>query len=285
MLLRSLAYLRPDTVAEAVSALAGAEHARALAGGQSLLNVLKHRAAAVDLLVDVSRLEELRSVEVRADGSARLGAAVTYDELEHHDALRAAHPKVAEVAGGLVDQQVRCRGTIGGNVCYADPASNFPPLLVALGATLHVTGPDGDRDVAAGDFVTGPYRTALRRGELLRAISLPALDDGDGVGYRSLQVGRDSWAVARTAAFVRANGTIGEARVVLGCLGGAPQRAAAVEERLRGREPTPELLHEAAQAAAEGIDPVGDAHAGAGYRRAMTCVMTHRALLDATGLG
>src|SRR3954471_15443822 len=133
MLLRSVEYLRPATVAEAVQALQDDDGARVLAGGQSLLNVLKHRAAAVDLLVDISRLEELRTITVQPDGGAEIGAAVTYDELDRHAELRAAQAKVSEVAGGNVDQQVRCHGTIGGNACYNDPASNYPPLLVALG--------------------------------------------------------------------------------------------------------------------------------------------------------
>src|SRR4051812_21345327 len=129
MLLRSVEYLRPDSLAEAVQALQADDGARVLAGGQSLLNVLKHRAAAVDLLVDVSRLEELRTVDVRSDGGAEIGAGVTYDELERDAGLRPAQPKGGGVAGGLVDQQVRCRGTIGGNACYNAPGSNSPPLL------------------------------------------------------------------------------------------------------------------------------------------------------------
>src|ERR687887_2667668 len=132
MLLAATDYARPDTLADAVAALAGNQNARPLAGGQSLLNVLKHRAASVDLLVDISRLEELRSIESAGDGSATIGAGVTYVELEQSDALRDSHPVVAEVASVTVDRQVRNRGTFGGNICFADPASNFPPLAVAL---------------------------------------------------------------------------------------------------------------------------------------------------------
>ena len=284
MLLRSVEYLRADTIADAVRALHDEEGARVLAGGQSLLNVLKHRAAAVDLLVDVSRLEDLRAITVQPDGGAEIGAAVTYDELDRHAALRAAHAKVCEVANGLVDQQVRCRGTIGGNACYNDPGSNYPPLLVALGATMRVVGPEGEREVSAEEFFTSTYQVALRRGELLRSIVLPPLGD-TGVGYSSVQIARDGWAVARAVAHVRANGTIQDARVVLGCVAGRPVRATAVEERLRGAEPAPDDVRAAAEAASEGIDPPSDSHASAGYRRDLARVVVRRAVLEAAGRG
>lgn len=282
--MRSLEYLRPASVAEAVLALHDEEGAQVLAGGQSLINVLKHRVAEVDLLVDVSRLEELRTVALRDGGGAEIGAGVTYDELDHHTELRAVQPKVCEVAHGLVDQQVRCRGTIGGNACYNDPTSNYPPLLVALGATLRIAGPQGDREVAAEDFFTSPYSVALDRGELLRGIVLPPVGDA-GVGYSSLQVSHDGWALARAAAYVLANGTVQDVRVVLGCVAGRPLRATAVEERLRGAELTEDAVRAAAESAGEGVDPPADSHASAGYRREMTRVVVRRALLEAMANG
>lgn len=285
MLLRTVDYLRPVGIADAVAALNDNEAARPLAGGQSLINVLKHRAAEVGLLVDVGRLEELRGLEVRPDGSAEVGAAVTYDELERAADLREAHAKLCEVAAHTVDQQVRCRGTLGGNACYNDPASNFPPLLVALGATMRVTGPRGDREVPAGGFFTGAYRTALGRGELLRSIVLPALGPGEGVGYASVLVARDSWAIARAAAFVRSNGAIEDARVVLGCVSPRPLRATGMEQRLRGQDASAETVRAAADAAAEGIDPPSDAHASGGYRRRMSPVVARRAVVEAIGQG
>jgi carbon-monoxide dehydrogenase medium subunit len=284
MLLRSVEYLRPATVAEAVQALREDEGARVLAGGQSLLNVLKHRVAAVDLLVDVSRLDELRTITVRPDGAAEIGAAATYDEIDRHPELRAAQQTVSEVANGLVDQQVRCRGTIGGNACYNDPSSNYPPLLVALGATMVVAGPGGDREIPADDFFMSSYKVALGPGELLRSIVLPPLGDA-GVGYNSVQVARDGWAIARAAVHLRSNGTVQDARVVLGCVAGRPVRATAVEERLRGAEPTPEAVKAAAASAVEGIDPPSDAHASSAYRRDLTRVVVGRAVLEATGQG
>jgi aerobic carbon-monoxide dehydrogenase medium subunit len=280
MLLRSVEYTRPESVADAVAALASTPGARALAGGQSLINVLKHRVADVELLVDVGRLEELQGIDVAADGSARLGAGVTYRELAAHEGLAAAHPTIARVAAHTADEQVRSRGTLGGNLCYNDPGSNFPPLAVALGATCHVAGPGGSRDVAAGDFFTGHFQVALGPGELLHGVTVPALD-GAGVGFQSVAIAEDSWALARAAAWVRSDGTIEDLRVVLGCIGPTPVRATAMEDRVRGGPATVDAVSAAAEAATEGIDPPSDAHASGAYRRDMTGVVARRAVLEA----
>jgi aerobic carbon-monoxide dehydrogenase medium subunit len=282
MLLRSVEYLRASSIEDAISALRSRPRARVLAGGQSLINVLKHRVAACDLLVDVSRLEELRFIDVADEGSARIGAGMTYDELDRSAQLRSVHPKVTEVAAGLVDQQVRCRGTIGGNACYNDPASNFPPLLVALGATMRVASADGERSVAADEFFHGPFATAVGAGELLTSIELPPLA-GRGVGYSSIQLAEDSWALARACAVVRANGSIEDVRVVLGCVGPAPVRVTAVEEQLRGAQGSATVIEAAARSAREGLSPISDVHAGEEYRREMAAVVTRRALLEALG--
>jgi len=280
VLMRAVEYARPDSVADAISALSSHPNARALAGGQSLINVLKHRLAAPELLVDISDLSELRFIDVDDDGSATIGAAVTYDELDRSGALRRAHPKLCEVAATTVDQQVRCRGTIGGNACYNDPASNFPPLLVALEATMRIESAQGTRSVPAEEFFFGPFDTAVGQGELLHSIELPPLGDR-GVGYSSILIAEDSWALARACAILSANGTIEQARVVLGCVAPAPRRATGVEERLQGAEATPDVVRAAAPAASEGLDPVSDVHASGEYRREMAAVVTSRALVEA----
>jgi carbon-monoxide dehydrogenase medium subunit len=282
MLLRSIEYVRPSTVADAVAGLGSTPGARAVAGGQSLVNVNKHRVAAAELLVDISRLEELRGIEAGADGSVTIGAAVTYDELDRSDAVRRAHPKIAHVASRTVDQQVRCRGTIGGNCCYNDPSSNFPPLMVALGATMRIAGPDGQREVSADEFFFGPFDTAVRQGELLHSIVVPALRDDEGVGYCSLQLAKDSWALARACAVVRANGTIESARIALGCVIASPMRATAMEQRLQGARPDAETVAAAASLAREGAEAVSDVHASADYRLDMAAVVAKRAVLEAT---
>jgi aerobic carbon-monoxide dehydrogenase medium subunit len=281
MLLRSVEYERPSSVAEALEALASGPGARVLAGGQSLVNVLKHRVASCDLLVDVSRLDELRSIDAGADGALRIGAAVTYDELDRSAEVRRTHPKLAEVAARTVDQQVRCRGTLGGNCCYNDPSSNFPPLLVALGATMHVASRGGMREVPADEFFFGPFSTAARQDELLHSVELAPVPDSDGVGYSSIQLAPDDWALARACAVVSANGSIERVRVVLGCVAPAPVRATELEERLAGTPATPESVADAAPAASAGLAPVSDVHASGEYRREMAAVVARRALLEA----
>ena len=159
-----------------------------------------------------------------------------------------------------------------------------PPLLVALGASMRIAGSDGIRELAASEFFTGLYRTAVEPGELLHSIELPPLD-GAGVGYRSLQIAADSWALARAVAWVRAaSGSVADARVVLGCVGATPVRALATEQALIGGELSAEAVAAAAALASEGLEPPGDTHASGGYRAEMAAVMAKRALLDALGL-
>jgi carbon-monoxide dehydrogenase medium subunit len=281
MLLPSLAYERPETVEDAVALLRETRNARVLAGGQTLLNALKLRIVHPDVLVDVSRIASLREIAHEPGGALRIGAAVTYDELAASPLVRAAHPVTAAMASRLVDRQVRARGTIGGNVCLADPTSNFPPLLVALGARLRVRGTRGPRETEAEGFFLAPYMTALAPGELLDSVLLPALAADQRVGYETLQVGTDSWALARASALVRCNGTIREARVALGC-GPVPVRQRAMERALVGRAPTAAAIAAAAALAGEGFDPPGDVHASAAYRTKMAIVMARRAVRAAT---
>jgi carbon-monoxide dehydrogenase medium subunit len=283
MLPRSFAYCRPDSLEEATEVLGRHPGARPLAGGQSIVNVLKLRAAEVEALVDISRLEELRFVSVEP-GRLEIGAGMRYRELAESADVRSALPVVAAIASRLVDVQVRNRGTIGGNVCYHDPGSNFPPLLVALGATLRLAGPGGrEREVAAEEFFVGPFQTALGNGELLRSVVLPVPGDGAGIGYQSLQLGVDSWALARAAAVVRGNGTIEEARVVVSAVGPRPARQRAIEERLRGQAADSDAIERATAGDLEDVDPPSDSHASAEYRIEMARVMARRAVAQALG--
>jgi carbon-monoxide dehydrogenase medium subunit len=283
MLPRPFAYCRPDSLEEATEVLARYPEARALAGGQSLVNVLKLRAAEVEALVDISRLEELRFVSA-GSGQIEIGAGMRYREVAESGDVRGALPIVADIASRLVDVQVRNRGTIGGNVCYHDPASNFPPLLVALGAMLRVAAPDGQsRDVPAEEFFVGPYRTALGPGELLRSVVLPT-GDGIGIGYQSVLLGVDSWALARAAAVVRGNGSIEKTRLVVSAIGPRPARQRAMEERLRGQAADAAAIEQALTGDLEDVDPVSDSHASAEYRLEMGRVMARRAVEQAVGL-
>jgi aerobic carbon-monoxide dehydrogenase medium subunit len=285
MLLESVAYARPDTVAEALEALASSDGAAPLAGGQSLVNVLKHRVASVELLVDISRLDELRQIARGSDGSLELGACVTYDELDRSEEIRSSHPLLAEVAAHIEDQQIRDKGTIGGNCCLSDPTNNLPPLLVALDATMVIESGSGRRDVPAADFFHGYFATAVGEGELLRSITVPPLGADGGAGYSTVAVGTDSKAIARAAAVVHGNGTIQEARVVLACVSPAPMRHGGMEEALRGAEASVDAVKAAAERIGEDLEPLGDAHGSAEYRRAMARVVARRAVCQAIGKG
>src|SRR5687767_13088486 len=152
MLLREVEYARPATVDEAISLLAGHDGARPLAGGQTLVNVMKQRAASPDVLVDLADLDELREIGFSSDGMLEIGAMVTCAQLMGSSEVEVARPILAEVAGTIADVQVRNRGTIGGNVCVSDPTNHFPPLLVALDATFTIRGESGERTVSADEF-------------------------------------------------------------------------------------------------------------------------------------
>jgi carbon-monoxide dehydrogenase medium subunit len=283
MLLESVEYTRPATVEEALDALASTDGAAPLAGGQSLINVLKNRVASVELLVDISRLEPLRGIEAGTDGSLEIGACVTYDELDRSAEVRRGHALLADVAGRIEDQQIRNRGTIGGNCCLSDPTNNLPPLLMALGATMNVQGRGGAREVPADDFFFGYFSTAVGEGELLRSITLPALDSDAGAGYSSLTIAGDSKAIVRASAYVRGDGTIEDARVVLAVVGPRPIRHAGMEERLRGQPSSANTVNSASEAVGDGdgLEPPTDAHASADYRRRMARVVARRAVHEA----
>lgn len=283
MLLAPVDYHRAESLDDAASALSETEGARLLAGGQSLISLLKLRATQVDLLVDISRLEELRFVDVDDDGSIRIGAGMTYDELEHSDKVRSSHAIISQVASRTVDQQIRNRGTIGGNICHNDPINNFPVLSVALGAVMHLTGSEGERDVSAEDFYTGFFSTAVGQDEILHSITFPALGEGYAVGWNEVEIGE---AAARAVAVVRTeNGSVSNARVALGCLP-VPSLRQETGSGLEGVATEPEAIASATADVADGIDFFPDDPDGTSdYRRALAPVVAKRAVLDAIGGG
>ena len=276
MLLREVAYARPSTVDEAVALLAGNEGARALAGGQTLLNVMKARVASPEVLVDLADLEELRSIGFSSDGLLEIGAMVTYAELMASSEVDVARPILAEVSATIGDVQIRNRGTIGGNVCVADPTNHLPPLLAVLGSTFTVRGREGERTVPADNFFKGVYVTAVGEGELLTKISVPP-SKGAGDGFAGVTIGKHGTYIANAAATVSDDGV----RVALGCVAAVPVRATALEQALAGGD----LSYEAVRAAAEGLgaslDPPGDVHGSADYRRRVAEVSAVRAVLQA----
>src|SRR5690242_17269884 len=169
MLLREVEYARPASVEEAVRLLSENDGARGLAGGQTLINVMKARAASPDMLVDLNRLDELKGIDLASDGTLSLGSMVTYSELIGSVEAR-ARPILGEVCAQIADLQVRNRGTIGGNICTNDPTNHLPPLMAALGARMTIAGADGERTIDSEEFFLGVYLTAVAPGELLTKI-------------------------------------------------------------------------------------------------------------------
>lgn len=278
MLLREVGYARPSTVDEAIALLAEHDGARALAGGQTIVNVMKARAAAPDVLVDLADLAELRRIGFSSDGLLEIGAMVTYTQLIGSSEVEVARPILAEVAATIADVQVRNRGTVGGNVCVADPTNHLPPLFSVLGATFTIRGGDGERTVSADEFFVGVYMTAVGEGELLTKVSVPP-SSGEGDGFSGITIGKHGTYVVDAAANVSDEGV----RIAIGCVAAVPVRATAMEERLAGGDFSEDSVRAAAEGLGASLDPPSDVHGSADYRRHLAEVSAVRAVLQAAG--
>jgi aerobic carbon-monoxide dehydrogenase medium subunit len=277
-------YVRPSSLSEALSALAdGGEDAKVIAGGQSLLPLLRLRFAYPTVLVDVGGLAELRGVRDAGD-ALEIGALTTHYELTK-DPLIAAHAGLlAQAAGLIADPAVRHRGTIGGGLAHADPAGDLPAVITALDATLIAHGPGGSRSISPADFFADYLTTTLAPGEILTSIRVPKLD-GWGYRYEKFNVTAQAWAIVGVAAVARrSNGHVAQARVGLTNMGTVPVRAHAVEAAASGADATAAALAAAAASADEGTNPPSDLRAAADYRRHLARVLTGRALAAAAGL-
>jgi len=271
MLLREVEYARPQTVEEAIRLLSEHDGARALAGGQTLVNVMKARAASPDVLVDLQDLAELRGVTETGQGGLEIGSMTTYAQLITDEAA-GARTILGEVAAMIADVQVRNRGTIGGNVCSNDPTNHLPPLLVAMNARFTIVGTGGERTVPADEFFLGVYMTAAGPGELLTKITIPA---GGQDGFAAVTIGKDGTGIVTAAASLN-----GGARVALGCVAATPVRATEMEQRIGG-----DFSDDNVRSAAEGLgamlDPPSDVHASSEYRKHLAEVLAVRAVLQA----
>jgi carbon-monoxide dehydrogenase medium subunit len=264
MLLREVGYARPASLAEAIELLAANDGARALAGGQTLINVMKARAGSPDALIDLSRIEELKGIELGGDGTLEIGAMTTYTELVGSSEAR-ARPILGQVCAQIADVQVRNRGTIGGNVCTNDPTNHLPPLLAALGAEMTIQSGTGERTVSAADFFLGVYMTAVAQGELLTKIRIPA---GRADGFAAVTLGVEGTCIVSAAASLN-----GGVKVALGCVDAIPvvlEPATADEDAVR--------------AAVQGanLDPPSDVHASSEYRKHLAQVLAVRAVTQAS---
>mgnify|MGYP001258109527 FL=1 len=276
-------YVRPGSLDEAVTALADAgEDAKVLAGGQSLLPLLRLRLAYPSTLVDIGRVPELRGVRDAGD-HVFIGAMTTHDEVLHSEVVRAECPLVALATATVADPAVRHRGTLGGALAHADPAGDLPAVAVALDMRMVARSRDGERVIPAAEFFVDYLETALAPGEILVGVQVPKLGPGWGFRYEKFNRTAQAWAIVGVAAAVRrSNGTIEEARVGLTNMGTRPIRATAVEEAVRGLSVTDSAaVRTAASHAAENTEPPSDLHARPDYRRHLAQVLTHRALLAA----
>ena len=274
-------YVAPESVEQALAAIAEAgDEGKVLAGGQSLLPILRLRMNSPETVIDLGRIADLREVSEEGD-TLVVGAMAT-----HHDVMR--HPLVGEHAALLAraleevaDPQVRHRGTVGGALVHADPAGDVGTAVLALDAELVVAGPNGSRTVAAEDFFVDLFQTAVGEDELLTHIRIPK-HTGWGAHYEKFIRVAQQWSIVAVAATVKVEGgAIADARVGLTNMGSTPLRAKGVERALVGQSPSADVVGQAAAAAAEGTEPPSDLNGAADYRKHLAGVLTRRAVLAA----
>jgi carbon-monoxide dehydrogenase medium subunit len=285
MIPAAFAYARPTTVEEALQAVAGGgEDVKILAGGQSLIPVMRLRLAAPETVVDLGRVAELRGVREEEDAIV-IGAMTRHSDVVTDPLVARYAPLVAEATETVADRQVRHRGTFGGALAHADPAGDLPAVALALDAQFVIVGPAGRRTVPAEEFFVDYLTTVLADGEILVEVRIPKLHGTWGMHYEKFNRVAQAWSIVAVAAVVRRQeGRIAEARVGLTNMGPTPLRARGVEAALVDVQATPEAVAAAAERAAEGTSPSSDLNAQADYRRHLVTVLTRRALTVAAGL-
>ena len=277
MIAQHFEYSAPNTLQEALQLLADGT-AKVLAGGMSLIPMMKLRLAAPEHLVDLRRVADLRTIS-ESSGEIHIGAMATHYDLESSPLLRQRCPLLAEAAGHIGDVQVRNMGTIGGSVSHADPAADYPASLLALGAKVRLVRAGGDRTLSLEDFLVDTFTTAAEPGEIVREIIVPVEGPGTGVNYQKMVQPASGFAIVGVAARLRkANGKISLARVGVTGLAPRPFRATAVEARLEGSAGTDDDIRQAAALIANGVEANTDIHASADYRKQMARVYAARAL-------
>jgi aerobic carbon-monoxide dehydrogenase medium subunit len=278
MIPASFDYAAPDSLDEALRLLEqGGEDAKPLAGGHSLIPLMKLRLAAPSLLVDLHRVEGLRGIE-KANGGWRIGAMTRHGDLQDRADLGLA----AVAARSIADQQVRNRGTIGGSLVHGDPASDLPAVLLVAEGSVTARGSGGEREIAASDLFQDYLTTSVQPGEIVTSVSLPA-GDGWGFGYEKFNRRTEDWAMVGVCALVRkaGDGSCEDVRIGLTNMGSTPLRATAAEDALRGGGLDADAIARAADQATEGTDPPADLNASSDYKRHLARVLTRRALEQA----
>jgi carbon-monoxide dehydrogenase medium subunit len=276
-------YVRPSSVDEAVAALvAGGDEAKVMAGGQSLMPVLRLRLGAPSLIVDCSRIDEM--IGIREEGDAIvIGAGTTHHAVMNSDLVKRYVTLLAQATATVADPQIRHRGTTGGSLAHADPAGDLPAVALALDASFTIAGPGGRRTVGASDFFTDYFTTAVGDDEVLVSVSFPKRE-GWGSHYEKFNRTAQAWSIVGVAAAVRMEGgRIAEARIGLTNVGPTPVRARSTEAALIGAADAAAIAA-ASESAAEGTAPTTDIHADAEYRNHLTRVLTKRAVQKAAGM-
>jgi carbon-monoxide dehydrogenase medium subunit len=276
-------FKRPSSLDEAIGLLSENQDARALAGGHSLLPLMKLRLAEPATIVDLSRIDGLDAIE-EDDEAIRIGALATHAAVAASEVVRSRCLVLAETAEGIGDRQVRNRGTIGGSLAHADPGADYPTVVKALGATITAAGSGGEREIAADDLFTGVLTTSLKQGELVTSVRVPVVADGTGAAYAKHRHPASGYAVAAVAAVLKVeDGKCSEARIVVGGVTGTPVDAAEATHAIIGMSPVDEA---AIAAAAEKVPDalsgaIGDTYASGDYRVHLAKVMAKRAILAA----
>jgi carbon-monoxide dehydrogenase medium subunit len=276
----SFEYTRAASLRDALTALAGDEGTKVLAGGHSLIPMMKFRLAQPSRLIDIGHLNELKGIAEYRRG-ARIGALTTYREILESELLRERFPILAEVTEGIGDVQVRNRGTLGGGIAHADPASDMPAVMLAIDASFVLRAKKGKRVVPAREFFQGAFSTALAPDELVMEIILPPLPRGAGTAYVAFNQAASGYALVAAAAIVaRSRKTVNHAVVTLTGLT-EPARMVKAAEQLVGTKGDADTVARVAAAAPEGLEIQGDVHAPAPYRRHLVTVATRDALTKA----
>jgi carbon-monoxide dehydrogenase medium subunit len=273
-------YAAPESLDDAIRLLSqGGEDAKLLAGGHSLIPLMKLRLAAPALLVDLRKVPGLHGIQ-REDGHFRIGAMTTHRTVEFASELGLA----ARAAGTIADPQVRNRGTLGGTLAHADPASDMPAIMLAAEGSVTARGPGGQREIAAADLFQDYLTSSLAPDEIITEVRIPALD-GYGFSYQKFNRRAEDWAMVAVSALVSkaADGTCEDVRIALSNMGSVPLRATAAEAALRGRGLDAQTIAAAAEQAPEGTDPPEDLNATSDYKRHLARVLCRRALEEAAG--
>ena len=275
-------YIVPDSLEAAAASLAAAgENAKVMAGGHSLLPMMKLRLAQPAVVIDLKRLDALRRIQVDG-GALRIGALVTHHQVETSGEVNENCPLLAQTAGSIGDPQVRNRGTIGGGVVHGDPAADWPAALLALGAEVTLMSSGGSRSVAAGDFFLGPLTTAVEPNEILTGVSVPVPAAGARYAYRKVKQKASGFAIVGIAVCLRTDGdTCTDIGIGVTGLAGTPFRATAVEDQLRGKALSGDAVAAAAAQVADGVEALGDIHASGEFRSHLARLNTARAIQDA----